>query len=276
MEIVRLDDPAAPAWHRCLLSSFGDYVLPVQPTLAQWRRMLLRRGADPRYSFGALRAGEPAGLAVHGRRGDRGYCVVTGVRPFARGQGVGVALMEAAAGALREGGATTCRLEVIQGNRGAELLYARLGFVRRRELLAWILDGELPATRSGVEVAEGPADPATLLAWADHEPSWQNHPDSLAPLGEGVRWLHATAGGRPAGLCAVVPAENDIPLLAVDPARRRRGVGTALLAAARELCDPGHPVKLVNADLGSPTFGAFCGALGLRQPLRQWEMDRAL
>lgn len=276
MEIVRLDDAAAPAWHRCLLASFEDYVLPVEPTLAQWRHMLRRRGADPALSFGVLRAGEPAGLAVHGRRGELGYCVVTGVRPFARGQGVGVALMEAAAAALRDAGATKCRLEVIQGNRAAELLYERLGFVRRRELWAWILDGVAPAPPRGVDVADGPADPDALLTWADHEPSWQNAPASLAAIGDRAGWLHASVGGQRVGLAAVVPAENDLPLLAVHPDHRRRGVGGALLAAAQARCDPAHPVKLVNADPASPTFGAFCRALGLRQPLRQWEMDRVL
>lgn len=276
MEIVRLDDPAAAAWHRCLLASFEDYVLPLRPTLAQWRDMLRRRGADPALSFGAFRAGEPAGLAVHGQRGQLGYCVVTGVRPFARGQGLGAALMEAAAAAQREAGATACRLEVIQDNRAAELLYERLGFVRRRELLAWILDGELPAAPTGAEVVEGPADPASLLAWADHEPSWQNEPASLGAIPDRVLWLHARVGGERVGLAAVVPDESDLPLLAVHPDHRRRGVGRALLAAARERCPPDRPVKLVNADPASPTFGAFCGALGLRQPLRQWEMERPL
>jgi GNAT superfamily N-acetyltransferase len=58
--------------------------------------------------------------------------------------------------------------------------------------------------------------------------SWPLLPAGIALLGEG---LVAEAGTGPVGLAAVDRA-GSVPLILVDPAFQRRGIGTGLLAAA--------------------------------------------
>ena len=59
-------------------------------------------------------------------------------------------------------------------------------------------------------------------------PAWPLLPAGITQLGEG---LVAQAGPGPVGFVAVDPA-GSIPLILVAPAYQRRGIGTALLAAA--------------------------------------------
>jgi beta-N-acetylhexosaminidase len=61
-------------------------------------------------------------------------------------------------------------------------------------------------------------------------PTWPLLPAGLSGIQDG---LVAEDGGRPVGVVAVDPA-GSIPLMLVDPAHQRRGVGTALLNAALE------------------------------------------
>jgi GNAT superfamily N-acetyltransferase len=61
-------------------------------------------------------------------------------------------------------------------------------------------------------------------------PTWPLLPAGLDEIRDG---LVAEEGGRPVGVVAVDPA-GSIPLLVVDPAHQRHGVGTALLDAALE------------------------------------------
>jgi GNAT superfamily N-acetyltransferase len=76
-------------------------------------------------------------------------------------------------------------------------------------------------------------------------PAWPLLPAGVDLLTGG---LVAEQGGRPVGAVAVDPA-GGVQLLLVDPARQRRGVGTALLAAAME--------RLAAAGAGTVRLG--CG-----------------
>jgi ribosomal protein S18 acetylase RimI-like enzyme len=75
--------------------------------------------------------GKPAGL-VSGTHPDEDGAVLLismWVAPFARGRGVGDALVEAVIGWARDRGASAVELDVRQANEAAIILYRRNGFV---------------------------------------------------------------------------------------------------------------------------------------------------
>lgn len=77
-------------------------------------------------------------------------------------------------------------------------------------------------------------------------PSWPVLRAGIAQLGEG---LVAEAGSDPVGFAAVDMA-GSIPLILVDPACQRRGIGTSLLAAALERLQAGGVLSVTAASGG--------------------------
>jgi ribosomal-protein-alanine acetyltransferase len=80
------------------------------------------------------------------------------------------------------------------------------------------------------------------------------------PLGDysGYPLLLAAIGGKPVGFCAwrqSAPDEAEILNIAVDPAFRRRGVGSALLAALRE--EAQGTIFLEVAEPNSPAIALY-------------------
>lgn len=78
-------------------------------------------------------------------------------------------------------------------------------------------------------------------------PSWPVLRAGIARLGDG---LVAEAGSEPVGFAALDTA-GSIPLILVDPACQRRGIGTSLLAAALEQVRAGGARSVTAASGGS-------------------------
>jgi GNAT superfamily N-acetyltransferase len=94
----------------------------------RWRERL----AGPSYNLVAALADRPAGMAsgiLAGRR--EAELISMWVAPFARGHGVGAALIDAIADWARATGRKSLQLRVVQGNHPATRLYERRGFVDR-------------------------------------------------------------------------------------------------------------------------------------------------
>lgn len=86
--------------------------------------------AQPGVAGFLAEAGDAAGVALVRIVGEEAEILTVGVAPWARRRGVARALMAAALGAARGGGAREIFLEVDVGNLSAIGLYADLGFVR--------------------------------------------------------------------------------------------------------------------------------------------------
>jgi ribosomal-protein-alanine N-acetyltransferase len=77
-----------------------------------------------------VRGDDPAGVLICRTIAGEAEILTIGVAPWARRQGVALALMTAAIGVAREMGAQAMFLEVDVGNAPAVTLYERLGFAR--------------------------------------------------------------------------------------------------------------------------------------------------
>ena len=212
-------------------------------------------------------AGRPAAFALLGVRGAEawvgGMATIPGQRRHGLGERALAGILEAAAAR----GCRSVRLEVVQDNRAAIALYAKLGFAVVRDLIVW----SLPAT--GANAPSGRAvDERSAHAWiAANRPSpepWQRADavlDRLRGRGASLRGLVVEREGAIAG--AIVyrdgPTITVLQAAAVDPA----AAAEVLLAAGAGERD----IRFTNAP-GAEPFSQALEQLGASVVVRQREM----
>jgi GNAT superfamily N-acetyltransferase len=99
---------------------------------------------DADYEWTHVLLADDVGFAALDRKGDRTWLLdILYVRPEARGKGLGVELLRAAAAFVQEQGAEMLALEVLESNAGARRLYERLGFATVERTLAMPVAGLL-------------------------------------------------------------------------------------------------------------------------------------
>lgn len=261
--------------HAAFSEAFSDYLLPMRPTEAELQQMLLRRGFDAQSSIGAFDGSALVGFTFNclgeWRGEPAGYDSGTGVVPRARRRGIAEEMMRRSCEALRARGAQSYVLEVLEANRGAAELYRRCGFEVSRMLQCFSYDGV--AELSDAVTGETRL-PDAAVRWFDAAPSWQNAPASVERAGGAPMTLVVRDGDRDVGLLFLFPASGDVPMFAVDPAWRRRGIGRTLIRAARARSE--KPLRLVNIDEGATGVLAFLDAVGATRTVRQYEMAKSL
>lgn len=203
-------------------------------------------------------AGEPAGVCMLGVRGDEGWIGGMGVVSHHRREGIGEALMRAVVDEARSRGVRRVRLEVLEQNDGARLLYDKLGFELLRDVCVWTLDAE-PGEDAGREVTVEEALEFVREHHLEPEP-WQRadgtlaHLDGLAGVSvEGGAAVYRAAGGR---------------VLLLQAAARDEAAAAALLRALRA---HGGAVIAINLPETDVCTGAL-ERLGGRVDVRQHEM----
>ena len=261
-----------PATALCaaMRAAFADYAVPMQPAQAAFDDMMRQRGLDPAASRVALDGDAIVAIWLVARRGSESYLVASGTVPSHRGTGLARALAHSSIEALRTAGARRVSTEVMDGNAPAQALYRSLGMeeVRRLACFAW------------PEGAGAGPEAARVRRWsdlavdagrfADWPPSWQNDDASLLAIEDRLTGLSVEEDGTPVGVAAVL-ANGTLGRIAVRPDRRRRGIGTALVRAARAR-GAASGLRLVNADAADAGFAAFVAATGARPTVGQLEL----
>jgi len=232
--------------------AFSDYDIPARYTVDYLRALVLRRGYRPDLAVGAFDGDRLVGFVFNCLDGDAAYNSGTGVVPSHRRHGIARELMQRSFETTRAAGAATYTLEVIETNHRAASLYRDLGMRTTRRFQCWSYAAK--ERRRFTELAN--VHPEQLAPWFDFPPSWQNSPASIA---RAVEPFFALGDERCTAI--VFPSNGDVPLLAVDPAHRRQGLGRALLDAAATRC--AKPLRILNIDdrvEGVNDFLAHCGA----------------
>lgn len=96
-------------------------------------------------------------------------------------------------------------------------------------------------------------------------PTWQNSVASIRRANEPYVVVGDERGGA-----VVFPSNGDVPLLAVAPAHRRKGIGRALLAEAHAAA--GKRLRIMNIDDRETGIAAFLEKCGAQTMVRQIEM----
>lgn len=245
--------------------AFSDYIVPMQLTAPQLREMCTRRGVVLELSPAEFDGGRIAGYTLNALGSWNGkpsaYDSGTGVVPSHRRRGLARQLLEVSLPALRARGAAQMVLEVLEPNERAAALYRSLGFEVTRRLQCWRYSGAAALDRDAVEIALDDAP----IELCDFAPTWQNSIESLRRSGDDRRVI-AIDGGY----VVVHAATGDLAQLAVDPARRRHGVGTRLLRHAAAVA--AKPLRILNVE---DSMSGFLAAAGAEPFIAQLEMLRA-
>lgn len=190
MEIKSLENTCFGTLFEAFGQAFADYEVQLDET--QLRRMLRRRGFDPRLSFAAFDGERIAAFTLNGRGNFNGlptaYDTGTGTLEAYRGQGLAAKVFEHSIPYLREAGIRQYLLEVLQHNTKAVSVYRKLGFETAREFNYSIQQGahvhlgakipDIACTVTPVDVGRFAPDPQF---W-DFMPSWQNSPEAIRRL----------------------------------------------------------------------------------------------
>lgn len=259
--------------HPVVSEAFADYVIPMRADAASLDALLTRRGWEPAWSSGLFRAGRLVGFWLSGRDDSRNeaYCIMAGIAPEARGSG-GIDAMFARV--LAATNARPHQLEVIRGNERAARAYLRLGFRTDRVLHYYQLPratavlGE-PAWPAVVE----PWMPAALPpeSWLTYPAAWQNRREAQRRALQPPLWLVVREASVLRGSAVLFAPTGDLAEIAVDPAARGRGIGSALLAAALQHASPGR-VALTTVDAQDHVLCSWLARRGAELTLSQDEM----
>jgi ribosomal protein S18 acetylase RimI-like enzyme len=276
MNLVTLAATPPEALARCFDRAFGDYAVAFAPAASFLPELVRRRGVRLELSVGVEEHGELVAFTLNAigrwRGALTGYDSGTGVVPAFRGRRLTAAMLARTRALLREAGATSYLLEVLGDNVVAIRAYRGAGFTTTRELRCWELEALSRPADPGIAVIEEAAfDPAAMAPLRDSEPSWQNSDEAIARAGAPRVTLAVRDDLGLAGCAVLFPATCDLAQLAVARRARRRGLGRALLAAARARC--ARPLRIVNVDARDEGSNAFIAATGAADIARQLEMS---
>jgi ribosomal protein S18 acetylase RimI-like enzyme len=245
--------------------AFSDYVVPaaLDPTALSF--YLDETGVDPALSRIAFVDGRPASFCLGAVRGAAASIRGEGTAVEFRRQGLGARVLEEVLAELRGVGARHAGLEVLSSNAAAIALYSRFGFGIRRSLYGWSF--RMPPRRRGAHTPAVPIETedalVRLAGWGWTDAPWQLQPETLVHLPAYALGDAAVAVGKLRGRRFWLYA------LGVDPRRRRRGLGTALLRALPGT-RVGVPALLPGDWPGVSEFLESAG--GVRERHMQYEM----
>jgi GNAT superfamily N-acetyltransferase len=241
-----------------LVAGYEGYGVPMDVDAAAVVRHVGSNDIDLAASRIALGDDGPVGVCLLALRGDEAWVGGMGVVVSRRREGIGEALMHGVLAEARRHGARRVRLEVLEQNDAARLLYEKLGFVRLRDVCVWTLEAEVGES----DARDVPAEEAHAFV-REHrlEPApWQRADETLARLDDlvgvaldGGAAVYRVAGGRVLFLQAAARDEH----AAIALLRALRARGTALIV------------------LNLPETDVCAGALarlGARLDVRQHEM----
>lgn len=274
-----LSDEDFESVYDCFLTAFSDYEVDMQMSREQFLQRLVRDGVRLEMSAGAFDAERMIGFCINGAGAWQGmetaYDAATGVIREYRGRGVGKELFAFLTPRFRDKGIEQYLLEVLTSNTPAASLYRKLGFVDTRRFAVFRSQKGTKGTRGTKEVSIRQiqqADWNVYRSFWDGYPSWQNSIDAVERIASDRSIVAAYVNDECVGYGVVFVPPASLMQLAVSPAHRRRGIGSAILAAL----ETPERLNINNIDEDLTAALAFYEANGYKQVLGQYEMVKTL
>lgn len=272
-----LSDDDFESLYDCFLTAFSDYEVDMRMSREQFRQRIVRDGVRLKMSAGAFTDERMIGFYINGigewQEKSTAYDAGTGVIPEYRGRGVAKDLFAFLERRLKEAGFRQYLLEVLTSNTAAATLYRKLGFEVTRRLA--VFRSNTASGRSSDDVrmrrVEHP-DWSLYKAFWNSYPSWQNSSEAVDRVVADRSIVEAYVGDERVGYGVVFVPSANLMQLAVAPPHRRKGIGSAILAAL----EGSESLKINNIDEELICALAFYEANGYKQVLSQYEMIKTL
>jgi len=272
-----LSDHDFESLYVCFLAAFSDYEVDMQMSREQFRQRIVRDGVRMEMSAGAFDANQQMiGFCINGvgtwQGTETAYDAGTGVVREYRGRGVGKELFAFLTPRLRDKGIKQYLLEVLTTNTPAASLYRKLGFMDTRQLAVFRSFTRIGnSSDASVRQIQQP-DWNLYRSFWDGYPSWQNSIDAVERIATDRMIAAAYLNDECVGYGIVFTPSANLMQLAVSPRHRRKGIGSALLAAL----EPPERLKINNIDEQLTNALEFYKANGYKQVLGQYEMMKTL
>jgi ribosomal protein S18 acetylase RimI-like enzyme len=249
----------------------------------QFERRIMRDGVRLEMSVAAFDADRMIGFYINGTGVWQGkptaYDAGTGVIPGYRGQGVGKELFAFMVPRLKDAGISQYLLEVLTSNLPALALYRKLGFEDTRQLAVFRSNEPVRPARAtrdfSIRCIEKPNWDLYQSFW-DGRPSWQNSIDAVERIAGDSFMMGAFVNDECAGYAVSFRPAASLMQLAVAPAHRRKGIGSAILSALQAEVSSTESLKVNNIDEELKGTLAFYEANGFKPVLHQYEMIKSL
>ncbi len=256
----------------CMNAAFAEYEIPIQWTDESLLQKIRVEDIDLSISVGAFDNGTLAGVILIGadENNRRVWDGGTGVIPAYRGQKLTEKMFAYVLPMLRQAGAQLMLLEVLENNKGAYIVYERLGFQATRLLHAY--KGDITATAKTHYTIEllNSYDADELAKLWDWQPAWQQMNQRITNRGASVTTICVRIDGKIAAYAHYDSAACRVHQFAVTKEHRRNGLGTALFRHIANAC--AGPLLIINIDAGSENTNSFLQAIGLQKHISQYEM----
>lgn len=260
----------------CMNAAFAEYEIPIQWTDESLQQKMRVEDIDLFLSAGAFDNGTLAGVILMGAddNNKRVWDGGTGVIPAHRGQKLTEKMFVYILPMLMQEGAQQMLLEVLENNKGAYIVYERLGFRPTRLLHAYKGGITIP-TKSAYTIELLNSYNADELAslW-DWQPAWQQMNQRITNRGSSVTTICIRQEDKIAAYAHYDSVACRVHQFAVSKEYRRKGLATALFRHIADTCS--GPVLITNIDAGSENTNAFLQAIGLQKMISQYEMKMEL
>ena len=274
MEIKTLENTSVAEITSVFNEAFQGYFIPLVFTGQTMAAKIKSEGILLHYSVGAFEEGKLVGFILHAFEVINGvktiYNAGTGVIAPFRGRGLTEALYRYCIPLLKQHGIGHHVLEVIDNNAPAIKIYRKIGFREMRSLAAY--KGSLPP-KDGPPflIKEIDRIPGEMVPLFELEPAWQNAVASVYRDITAHTMVGVFSDGELVGFAAFVPTTARVKVCFVQPAHRRKGIGTALLHYMQQ-ASTATQLVLTNIDESYRPANLFLQALGFQHFLSLYEM----
>jgi len=259
--------------------AFADYEIPFHLTPEDLSQKFRTEDIDLSFSVGAFDGDKLVGFIFFGMDDDvQGVKTAwdggTGVIPEHRGQKLTQRMFDFMLPVLKATGVKKILLEVLERNTGARGIYESLGFTVTRKLNAYKGIVQSAKTSPHKVALLQNADYNFLLKLGNVQPAWQQMNKRVANPGNDILTYVVQINDVIAGYAHYNKNRHRLQQIAVAPAHRRKGIGTALLQhiAAQ---NP-EALLVINIDDRSESINGFFPAIGMKWQLSQYEMELEL
>ena len=261
-------------------NAFSDYEMQLEKD--ELERMLVRRGFVPELSFGAFDRDKLVAFTFNGIGNFNGvktaYDTGTGTMKEYRKKGLATKIFEYSIPFLKKAGIKQYLLEVLQHNTKAVSIYKKLGFGVTREFNYYVQDNKDFKVKFNDSIKIKSIEPDKLedyKSFFDFSPSWQNSFESIKRNIKEFKAIAAFLDNKVAGFCVMEPKSGDITLIAVDKDKRRKGIGTNLLAEIMKI-NQFNSIKCINTDIRCNAISKFMESNSIELSGKQFEMIKQL